>query len=250
MIYTHNMLEKIKRNYNFIIVGLGILLICAGFMGNIITFVNSHAPTINGAFRYVEKINGTETTADSIEPVVLNKKESIYKKNSIETISYILHPNVNKTLEVPLIPDKIEIPAIKLVAPVLIAEFNFTDVDGETFGQWIPPSEFAAAWHPDSGLLGQIGNTVINGHHNAYGEVFGKLVELKSGDFIYVYAKGKKYTFVVANIMILEEKGQSAEVRQENAKWLGESDDVRLTLVTCWPKKTNTHRLIIVARPY
>jgi sortase A len=40
------------------------------------------------------------------------------------------------------------------------------------------------------------------------------------------------------------------EIRMANAEWLGGTDDERLTLVTCWPQKSNTHRLIIVARPY
>jgi sortase A len=176
--------------------------------------------------------------------------ENIFVKASIESNSYLVHPKIANTLEIPLIPDKIEIPSISLVAPVVIAEFNFTDVEGETFGQWIPPSEFAAAWHPDSALLGSNGNTVLNGHHNEFGEVFGKLVDLKSGDLIYVYAKGKKYTFVIANKMILLEREQPLEVKLANAEWLGKTDDVRLTLVTCWPAKSNTHRLILVARPY
>ena len=35
----------------------------------------------------------------------------------------------------------------------------------------------------------------------------------------------------------------------ENAAWIMPSEDERLTLVTCWPYTSNTHRLIIVARP-
>jgi sortase (surface protein transpeptidase) len=49
--------------------------------------------------------------------------------------------------------------------------------------------------------------------------------------------------------MILAEEGQEIGVRLENARWLQPSDDERLTLVTCWPQWSNTHRLIIVARP-
>ncbi len=254
MIYTHIMFDTIRNKRSYFIISLGVLLICAGLTGNLVTFIKSSAPEITGAFRFVEKItNGavieTPSTNQSVE-VDLTIKESTFIKSSIEDNSYFIHTSANKALEIPLIPEKIEIPTIQLVAPIRIADFNFADIEGETFGQWIPPSEFAAAWHPDSALIGQVGNTVINGHHNRFGEVFGGLINLKSGDMIYIYAKGKKYTYVVANIMILKERGEPLEVRLQNAVWLNRTDDERLTLVTCWPQQTNTHRLIIVARPY
>ena len=47
----------------------------------------------------------------------------------------------------------------------------------------------------------------------------------------------------------LRRKNQSLEVRRENARWIGPSHDERLTLVTCWPRNDNTHRLILVALP-
>lgn len=252
MVYTPMMLEKLKAKRHLFYIGLGILLIGAGLTGNFVTFFKSDPPKITGAFRYVEKIQPQETEAIGIgaDPIIEPIIENVFTRDSIEGNSYLVHPKIAKALEIPLIPDKIEIPAIGLVAPVVIAEFNFTDVEGETFGQWIPAEEFAVAWHPDSALLGANGNTVLNGHHNMYGEVFGKLIDIESGDLVYVYTKGKKYTFVIANKMILLERGQTLDVKLANAAWLGKTDDVRLTLVTCWPAKSNTHRLIIVARPY
>ena len=37
--------------------------------------------------------------------------------------------------------------------------------------------------------------------------------------------------------------------RLQNARWIAATADERLTLVTCWPNTTNSHRLIIVAEP-
>jgi sortase A len=37
--------------------------------------------------------------------------------------------------------------------------------------------------------------------------------------------------------------------RLANALWIMPSKDERLTLITCYPYDSNTHRLIIVARP-
>ncbi|MHB8088540.1 MAG: sortase [Anaerolineaceae bacterium] len=252
MVYTPMMLEKLKAKRHLFYIGLGILLIGAGLIGNFVTYFKSDPPKITGAFRYVEKIQPEviEDVGIGADPIVIPIKENIFIKDSLDNNSFLVHPKIAKALEIPLIPDKIEIPTIGLVAPVVVAEFNFTDVEGETFGQWIPPSEFSAAWHPDSALLGSNGNSVINGHHNEFGEVFGKLIDLESGDLVYIYSKGKKYTFVIANKMILLERGQPLDVKLANATWLGNTDDVRLTLVTCWPAKSNTHRLILVARPY
>lgn len=163
--------------------------------------------------------------------------------------SYLVKTGFDIPLESPAIPDRIVIPSINLDAPVVAADFNTLNLDGETFGQWQAPNMYAAGWHPNSALLGKRGNTVINGHHNEFGEVFGKLVDLKVGDFVYVYSRGEKFTFVIANRMILKERFEPVSVRLENARWINPTDDVRLTLITCWPKETNTHRLILVARP-
>ena len=124
--------------------------------------------------------------------------------------------------------------------------------DGQTYElvQWEAPDEKAAGWHSNSAPLGEIGNTVLNGHHNVYGKVFGSLVYLQEGDFIQVYGSDDKwYTYVVANKMVVPERDVPLQQRMENAAWILPSDDERLTLITCWPQQTNTHRLIIVASP-
>ena len=157
--------------------------------------------------------------------------------------------SIEPALENPAVPDRIEIPAIDLNAPVIAAEHSFTEVEGSTFGQWLAPGYFAAGWHPDSALAGEAGNTVINGHHNVDGEVFADLVGVKEGDLIRVFSRGREYEYTVTNRMILPETFMDAATRLENARWLARSEDTRLTLVTCWPQESYTHRLILVASP-
>ncbi len=163
------------------------------------------------------------------------------------TAAYIR--STDASLENPPVPDRIEIPAIKLDAPVIAADHRYTEVEGATFGQWLAPSFFAAGWHPDSALPGEVGNTVINGHHNIDGEVFADLVNVVEGDTILVFSGERSFEYVVTNRMILPETFMDAATRLENARWLGRSDDERLTLVTCWPQESYTHRLILVAVP-
>jgi LPXTG-site transpeptidase (sortase) family protein len=150
---------------------------------------------------------------------------------------------------VPLIPDRIVIPKIELDAPVIPAVEEMVEMDGVEYLQFLAPDEYAAGWHTNSASLGEPGNTVLNGHHNVHGEVFGRLVELNPGDKIYVYSGSNFFEFLVSNVLILKERDVDLSTRLENARWIEPSDDVRLTLVTCWPEYTNTHRLIIVASP-
>ena len=147
------------------------------------------------------------------------------------------------------VPERIVIPSIFLEAPIIPVHYRDIEADGQVYHQWRVPAEFAAGWQDGSALLGQPGNTVLNGHHNAFGEVFRDLVELKIGDEIRVFAGGNEFRYLVAAKLLLPERGESLELRMENARWLARSEDERLTLVTCWPADSNTHRVVIVAFP-
>lgn len=242
-----------------ILIFTGIIFLVVGIIGVLYLSNMQKWKELKGTYRFYEKnhnevieypsnLNNTPILEPSLIPdtQIAQAIENDYQ--TIRQFQTFIHTTDTK-LETPLIPDRIEIPSIKLVAPVVVSDYNFTKIEGETFGQWIAPSKFAAGWHPDSALLGEKGNTVINGHHNEFGEVFGSLVDVKIGDLIIVSAGDIKMEFVVSNRMILAERFQSTEVRLDNAQWLAKTDDIRLTLVTCYPKESNTHRLIIVARP-
>ncbi len=158
----------------------------------------------------------------------------------------------------PETPVRIVIPAIDLDAPVqpvspivgkLISQDQQEPQNGQVYRQWPVPDFFAAGWHADSARLGEIGNTVLNGHHNISGKVFGRLVDLEPGDVIQVYSKESLFTYLITNKMILPERFQDIDARMTNAQWILPSQDERLTLITCWPEQSNTHRLIIVAKP-
>lgn len=146
-------------------------------------------------------------------------------------------------------PDAISIPAIGLLADVLPAPIGTRNMAGVFYGNWDVPDEFAAGWLPTSAIPGDGGNIVLGGHHNVYGEVFGRLIELKAGDTIRVYVGKRVYIYRVSLTMLLAERDQPIEVRLSNSQWIAPSADERLTLVTCWPAWSNTHRLIVVALP-
>ncbi len=118
-----------------------------------------------------------------------------------------------------------------------------------TFQQWTAPDLFAAGWHNTSATLGKPGNTVLNGHHNAFDEVFRDLRSLENGDLIYLTSGEKVFTYEVGLTLLLNERFESVETRLANAQWIRPSNDERLTLITCWPYESNTHRVIVVAVP-
>lgn len=146
-------------------------------------------------------------------------------------------------------PKRIIIPAIDLDAPVASIGVEPVIQGGQTYYQWLVPNEFIAGWHENSARLGQPGNTVLNGHHNVYGEVFRDLVDVEEGDELIMYDEELQYTYRITTKEILPERDQPIEVRLENAQWIAPTEDERITIITCWPYTDNSHRLVVVAEP-
>ena len=142
-------------------------------------------------------------------------------------------------------PTRIIIPAINLDAPV--EPVGWSQAQG--ISAWDIPNHLAAGWLKTSAPIGSPGNTVLDGHHNIYGEVFRRLVDLKANDLIEVYANDQAFAYQVTALHILPDRDQPLDVRRRNALWIQPTSDERLTLVTCWPYTDNTHRLIVVAKP-
>ena len=143
------------------------------------------------------------------------------------------------------LPTRLVIPAINLDAP--IEPVGWGQLNG--VNTWNIPDHFAAGWLETSAPWGRPGNTVLDGHHNMAGEVFRHLVDLKAGDVIEVYANDRVKMYEVAALHILLDRDQPLSVRRRNAAWIQPTWDERLTLVTCWPYTSNTHRLIVIAAP-
>lgn len=143
-------------------------------------------------------------------------------------------------------PDRLVLPAINVDVPVVELGWSTTQKENQVFSEW-DVAEYAAGWHKNSAQLGQGGNVVMSGHNNILGSVFRELDQLKRGDEITVWAGSQSFAYQVDKVMIVPEKYASAEQRKDNARWIGPFTDDRLTLVSCWPRDDNTHRVIVVA---
>ena len=149
----------------------------------------------------------------------------------------------------PAVPDRLKIAAVNLDTPVVTLGWKSAhDGSGSIFNEW-DVAEYAAGWHKNSAMLGAHGNIVMSGHNNILGAVFRELDQLRRGDEISVSAGAEEADYVVHDVLIVPEKYASDEQRRKNAAWIGQFPDDRLTLVSCWPRDDNTHRIIVVAFP-
>jgi len=85
------------------------------------------------------------------------------------------------------------------------------------------------------------GNAVLYGHDDIEGSVFGRLKDLQAGDEVDVTAPGGSpvsYRVTVRSI-----------VAPTAVQILQATNDVRLTLFTCWPNWVDTQRVVVTAMP-
>ncbi len=150
---------------------------------------------------------------------------------------------------VPSGPTRLVIPALQIDAEIQPVSLITIDDGMKQHKEWSVPKEYAAGWHDESALLGQPGNTVLNGHNNVHGALFRDLAYLEPGLEIVLYDNDRSYTYEVVQQEFLEETGQSLQTRVMNARWILPTSDERVTIVTCWPNTSNTHRIVVIAMP-
>ena len=143
----------------------------------------------------------------------------------------------------------ISIPKLELYAPVIAVYPQAKTIDGVAVNQLYVPNAFAVGWSAESAPVGEGGNTILVGHNNEYGEVFKNLWDLEVGDQIIIHTASRERTYIVKETAMFQEFGEGISTRQKNAAWINPTRDERITLITCWPYFSNTHRFVIVALP-
>ena len=137
---------------------------------------------------------------------------------------------------------------VRVAAPSIKMDTGVYEVYGID-GTW-EVADYAAGHHYNSRNPGEGGNIVLSGHNNWRGEVFRDLDKLKPGDEIRVWTQaGKEYVYKVRKIDKLKEVGVSYAQRLKNAQVLNDTPQEQLTLISCWPYTTFTHRLVVTADP-
>lgn len=89
--------------------------------------------------------------------------------------------------------------------------------------------------------IGEVGNTAISAHRShAYGSNFNRLNEVEEGDVVIISTLDADYIYEVFNIQIVEPDDVSLLKKSKT--------ESILTLITCHPLYTASHRLIVQAR--
>ena len=107
-------------------------------------------------------------------------------------------------------------------------------------GNMLIAKGFAVTHYSLSSPIGS-GNAVLYGHDDIEGSVFGRLKDLQSGDEVDVQsATGSPVVYRVTARSI---------VPPTAVQILQPTNDVRLTLFTCWPNWVDTQRVVVTATP-
>jgi len=179
----------------------------------------------------------SSTSSSGLEPVV----------RLIDTIATV-QPSGDKALDdaAALEVDRIVIPAIDLDSAVVELGWHINrDASGQIFSEWDFANN-AAGWHKNSALPGEGGNVVMSGHNNIMGAVFRELDQLDEGDEVFVYSGVRAFMYEIERVMVVPEVYADAAQRAANAQWIEQFDDNRITLVSCWPRDDNSHRIIVI----
>lgn len=147
-------------------------------------------------------------------------------------------------------PARLIIPAIGLDTAVTPMDWRVEYSNGQAISEWNVPDD-TAGWHVNSARPGEGSNVVISGHNNSTGgRVFGRLDEVAEGDKIIIKtADGTEYIYRVTERQIVRIFAASNDTLDYVRQVTTTTEEEQLTLLTCWPNWSNTHRLIVIARP-
>ncbi|MDP2587864.1 MAG: sortase [bacterium] len=134
--------------------------------------------------------------------------------------------------------DRLIIPTLAINAPLLFPD----DADDATL---LSALQDGVVSYPGSAGPGQPGNFFVTGHSSQlaweqgnYKSVFSLLEHISPGDVVLVYYRQQKYVYIVETSTIVAPTETSV---------LDDSEDARLTLMTCWPTGTTARRLVVSA---
>jgi sortase A len=164
-------------------------------------------------------------------------------------------------------PVRLVIPDLKLDVPVVEMGWQVVQTADGPRSDWVIPKN-EAGHHINSALLGDEGNVVISGHNNIYGEVFKPISfawdnasrvqvdsftdqsDILNGRTVELFdAAGREFKYTISAFYRLKDTGVSIQQRIANGRFMEPTDQAQVTLITCWPPTSNTHRLVVVAAP-
>ena len=121
---------------------------------------------------------------------------------------------------------RIQIPALNIDAPI---------VQGDGPEQL----KKGVGQHVGTSNPGKVGNMVLTGHNDTYGEVFRYLDQLKPGDEVIVYTYNRPYTYIVDGWKLVE---------PEQVEVMDPTTYESITLISCYPYLVDNLRIIVTGK--
>jgi sortase A len=125
----------------------------------------------------------------------------------------------------PEAPIRIRIPKLKVDSQVV-------------FGDDWEALKLGVGHHIGSANPGQVGNVILAAHNDIYGELFRFLSDMEAGDEVFISTVSKEFKYIV---------GAKRTVNPDQTEVLDQTTDRRLTLISCYPYRVNTQRIIVIA---
>lgn len=147
-------------------------------------------------------------------------------------------------------PVRLSIKSVGIDSEVVPVSWDMIPAAGGRMKAEWQVADYAVGHHYGSANPGQIGNVVLSGHVDYKGQVFKELHKVNKGDEVTLYTEKGQYLYVVTDMVLVLEEGASEEQKRANARYMDPTPDQTLTMITCWPYGINTHRLIVIAKPY
>ena len=149
-------------------------------------------------------------------------------------------------------PVRLLIPTLGLDTRVLPMAWKPVSGTNGTRSEW-QMVDNAAGHHINSAYPGELGNVVLSGHNNIGGSVFRTVCVIGEpgvdfgleDEMILEDENGRRFVYQVNGWNRFPERNASLTKRQENARYMQPTTDARLTLVTCWPPTSNSHRVVV-----
>jgi sortase A len=138
-------------------------------------------------------------------------------------------------------------PSSRVVIPRIGLDTKVVDVGVLPNGE-METAAYAVGRLNVSADAGDDGNVVLAGHNDVLGEVFRRLPELQVGDEFQLFRGAAPFRYRVEGKTIVREEGASEAQRRENARWMEPADEPVATLISCYPYRVDTHRVIVRAR--
>ncbi|MAT43711.1 MAG: hypothetical protein CL609_15345 [Anaerolineaceae bacterium] len=179
-------------------------------------------------------VSPTLTATPLIQSLILpggsaSKDYSLESQKNIKGIPTHLQPVIQSSLKVsiptPTVQQaiRIQIPALNIDAPIVL-------------GDELEQLKKGVGQHLGSANPGEIGNLVLSGHNDTYGEVFRYLDRLKSGDKIIIYTFTRSFTYIVADWTLVE---------PFQVEVMDPTSYESITLISCYPYLVDNQRIIV-----